>query len=102
MVCACDGQTYGNKFSASANRENVWYEGSCKEGNICSPANPCQNAETYFCQMQGGMCGESLVAKIGTCTLYGMVKCLRIWEPVCGCDGKIVTLAAQMAQESMC
>lgn len=41
--------------------------------------------------MPSGMCGEvDAGQKSGTCTSYdGPIACASIWQPVCGCDGKV-------------
>lgn len=79
-VCGCDGRTYSNACIAASNGVNVASQGECT-GNKCSSNDDC--AEGEFCHQPGFSCQGQ-----GKCETKPDL-CFFLFDPVCGCDGKI-------------
>ncbi len=86
-VCGCDGKTYGNDCEALVAGASVAHTGPCETvvgdcggllGKQCKPG--------YFCDYPPEMiCGAT--DGTGSCTPVPEA-CDKIYQPVCGCDGK--------------
>ena len=92
-VCGCDGKTYGNACSANMAGVNVQSAGECEK--TCSQNAEC--AEDELCAKPTGDCDGK-----GSCAPRPEV-CTAIFDPVCGCDGKVYPNAckAEMAGVSV-
>jgi hypothetical protein len=103
-VCGCDGVTYGNdceRLRAGAQKD---HDGPCID--ICDgiAAFPCRDGE--FCDHTPGLCNGADIA--GHCVRIPD-GCARIFDPVCGCDGKTysndcerIRAGAQKDHDGMC
>ena len=85
-VCGCDGRTYGNACTAAAAAQCIAHEGECERppeacGGIAGV--PCPEGE--LCDLPEGQCGGADLQ--GAC-VPRPDACLRIYQPVCGCDGE--------------
>jgi hypothetical protein len=79
-VCGCDGRTYGNDCEAAAAGASVAYRGECEAARPCSSNGECSD-DSYCARAPGDCQGR------GTCE-ERPVACPRIFDPVCGCDGR--------------
>jgi len=73
-VCGCDGVTYGNDCMRIAAGVSKKSEGECG----CSSNDDC--ASEQYCEK------DTCDGVSGTC-INMPETCLRVYEPVCGCDG---------------
>jgi hypothetical protein len=77
-VCGCDGRTYGNACDAFRAGVSVRANGACPTN--CSTNKDCKQGD--FCAKPVGGCSQR-----GRCAPRPE-KCIEIFDPVCGCDGK--------------
>jgi len=76
-VCGCDGRTYSNACYAAMAGVTVDYDGPCVK--MCTGNEDCD--DNHYCRK------ESCADETGVCELRPQA-CPRLWDPVCGCDGK--------------
>jgi hypothetical protein len=76
-VCGCDGQTYGNECELAAAKMQMAYKGACKQA--CLADEKCGEGE--ICDY------KSCAVDTGVCEAKPE-GCPRVWDPVCGCNGK--------------
>ncbi len=86
-VCGCDGVTYGNFCFAAMAGANVKHAGACER--TCTKNAEC--AKNQYCAKATGDCKGR-----GQCTPKPEV-CPEIFDPVCGCDGKVYGNACEAA-----
>ena len=79
-VCGEDGGTYPGACEAGCAGVDVAHEGACEEGpTACEGDADCEGWQ--FCDT-GVSCGGP-----GECVVRPDL-CTKLWQPVCGCDGK--------------
>jgi len=81
--CGCAGKTDGNTCEAAAAGVSVSHTGACVE--VCDGIAGIACAPGQFCDHPAGQC--DVADAQGTCVEQVGV-CPRVWQPVCGCDGK--------------
>ena len=79
-VCGCDGMTYSNSCFAATAGVSVSHAGECESN--CTKNADCKG-KNQFCSTPTGQCGGR-----GLCTTRPE-NCIEIFDPVCGCDGKV-------------
>lgn len=98
-VCSCDGKTYGNDCERLRAGAQKAHDGECKPKTAlaepmmavtsCKQSSDCGSGE--YCQFPWGECGGT-----GTCQVRPRI-CNRVWNPVCGCDGRSYSNACNAA-----
>ena len=86
-VCGCNKVTYSNSCFANMAGVNILHAGACETD--CSTNADC--AKTDYCAKATGDCKGR-----GRCTKRPEI-CTEIFDPVCGCDGKVYPNACQAA-----
>ena len=85
-VCGCDGNTYGNACTLAAAGGCLAHDGECEQQpDVCGgiAGIPCDRGEV--CDLPAGECNSADLQ--GLC-VERPDACLRIYQPVCGCDGE--------------
>ncbi|MHC4837788.1 MAG: Kazal-type serine protease inhibitor domain-containing protein, partial [Planctomycetota bacterium] len=78
-VCACDGQSYGNRCMAAVAGVSVAYAGRCDPPDgACADNADCAEDE---------LCARAACAGEGVCQPRPD-GCAAVYDPVCGCDGR--------------
>lgn len=88
-VCGCDGMTYSNSCFAAMAGVSVSHAGECNTN--CTKNAECKG-KNQFCSKPAGQCGGR-----GLCATQPEL-CPEIFDPVCGCDGKVYPNACYAAK----